>query len=345
MKVLYSVSCKDALNPFLETLSKAIKVENQDIKFGFNSFSIWDDSVYNYDILHIMWPEFLINDDHSSIELKHRLIEIKSKGVHIVSTCHNLAPHYCCNQEKHKAVRYAYELSEIIHHMGQWSLEYLKKQYPNVRHELIPHHIYDNMYTYFPSKKEACLHLGLSPYNNYILCLGAFRSQEEEELVMYVAKHLKSNMKLIAPSLILDMGNRFDLKKRIKYYRLKYITNHNRLISNIGYINNSELPYFMAISDISLIQRLKILNSGNLTLGMYAGNVIIGPNMGNVGKIINDTDNYTFTKKEDIPGLIDHALTAVKSGKGIRNRKFSMSNWSSSTIAKQVLSSYKTLMA
>lgn len=344
MKVLYSVSCKDTLNPFLETLTEAIRIENQSIMFGFDSDSIWSDSVYEYDILHIMWPEFLVNENHSSVDLKHRLTEIKSKGVRIVSTCHNLEPHYCGNLDKCDAVEFTYGLSDVIIHLGQFSLDYLRKTYPNVKHELIPHHIYDNKYVNLPSKNEACLHLGLSPHNDYILCLGAFRSQEEIDLVKFVAKYLKRRVKLIAPSLILDIGSRYDLKKRITYYKNKYIINHNRLISNIGIINNAELPYYMAVSDISLIHRLRILNSGNLPFGMYAGNVIIGPNIGNVGEILKQTGNYVFTRREDIPHLIDLARIAVKSGKGISNREFAISNWSSSIIAKKVLNSYESLL-
>lgn len=344
MRVLYSVSCKDALNPFLETLTDAIKQEDPSVVFCFDSDSIWNDKVYGFDILHIMWPEFLVDEHHSANDLKHRLEEIKSKGVHIVSTCHNLEPHYCSIQNKRDAVEFAYGASDVIHHLGQYSIDCLSALYPDVRHELIPHHIYDNLYKNIPSKTEACKHLGLSSCYDYILCLGAIRSCEEIGLLDYVARNLKRGVKIVAPSLILNIGGRYDLKTRFHYYRHKYITYHNRLISNLGIISNQDLPYYLAISDITLIQRLKILNSGNLTLGMHAGNVVIGPEIGNVGAILKETGNYTFRRPDEIPHLINLARCAAKSGKGQSNRAYALSNWSSSFVATKVLNSYHTLL-
>ena len=88
----------------------------------------------------------------------------------------------------------------------------------------------------------------------------------------------------------------------------------------------------------------KILNSGNLTLGMHAGNVVIGPEIGNVGAILKETGNYTFRSPDEIPRLINLARCAAKSGKGQSNRAYALSNWSSSFVAKKVLKSYQSLL-
>lgn len=345
MKILYSVLTKDALNPFLKTLTDAIKKEEENITLDFNPSYIWDERIYDFDILHIMWPEFLVSPKNTAADLKQRLIEIKNNGVRIVSTCHNIEPHYCKDINKRDAIDICYGLSDTIHHLGQYSLNLLSKLYPDARHEHIPHHIYDNIYKDFLSKEEACEYLGLSCHNSYILSIGAIRDIEEINLLKYVAKHLKNRVKLIAPSLILNIGKRSDFKIRIKYYKDKYLTYHNRLISNIGIISDEELPYYLAASDISLIQRIRILNSGNVTLGMQAGNVIIGPEVGNVGVILKETGNLTFNKQEDIPNLIDIALKASMQDKGMNNRQYALSNWSSSIIAGKVLSSYRNLLS
>ena len=343
MRVLYSVSYDNNLNPFLKTLTDAIKRIDCDIHLGFGAELIWSDEVFHFDVLHIMWPEFLVDDRHSAYALKRRLSEIKKKGIHIVSTCHNIEPHYSCNKDKYNAIIYSYELSDTIHHLGNYSLSVLKKCFPNVDHELIPHHIYDTLYTNTPSRKESCRYLGLSPKYNYILCLGAIRDIEEIEMLEYVAKKLRRGTKLIVPSLILNIGKRFDFRTRFNYYKYKFVTTHNRLISNIGFVKDEIIPYYLAVSSITLVQRLRILNSGNVPLGMFAGNVIIGPNIGNVGEILKNTGNFFFNKKEDIPGLIELASVAVKEGKGDMNREYALSNWSSSFIAKCVLNSYKSL--
>ena len=344
MRILFSVSCTEALNPFVKTLNAAIAAEDPTIEFVFEPSFIWTESVYTFDILHIMWPEFLVGENHTANDLKDRLLKIKDKGVRIVSTCHNIVPHYCNNSDKHEAIRICYALSDVIHHMGAVSLNELVKAYPNVRHELIPHHIYDNLYRKPVSKGESCKRLELSSRCHYILALGAIRDSEEKELLDYVAKKLKRGVKIIAPSFLMDPGRRTDIIRRFKYYRDKYFKYHNRLICNIGTISDQDLPLYMAVSEISLIHRKRILNSGNVTLGMYAGNVIIGPCTGNVGRILEETGNYTFSTQEEIPELIENALKASEDGKGICNRRYASANWSSSKIAKLVLKSYRSLI-
>lgn len=345
MRILYSVTCAEALNPFVKSLTAAIAAEDSTIEFVFDPSFIWTEKVYTFDILHIMWPEFLVEKgNHTARDLKKRLIEIKDKGIRIVSTCHNIVPHYCKDSDKCEAIRICYGLSDVIHHLGTVSLDELAQTYPNVRHELIPHHIYDNIYEEQISKTEACRRLGLSENCHYILSIGAIRDKEEKELLDYVAKKVKRGINIIVPSFAMDAGKRTDITQRFKYYRDKYLKYHNRLICNIGIIKNQDLPYYMAVSDITLIHRKRILNSGNVTLGMYAGNVIIGPQIGNVGRILKETGNYTFDAQEEIPGLIEKALKAADDGKGVCNRQYALSNWSSSQIAKLVLNNYRTLI-
>lgn len=205
MRILYSVTCAEALNPFVKSLTAAIAAEDSTIEFVFDPSFIWTEKVYTFDILHIMWPEFLVEKgNHTARDLKKRLIEIKDKGIRIVSTCHNIVPHYCKDSDKCEAIRICYGLSDVIHHLGTVSLDELAQTYPNVRHELIPHHIYDNIYEEQISKTEACRRLGLSENCHYILSIGAIRDKEEKELLDYVAKKVKRGINIIVPSFAMD---------------------------------------------------------------------------------------------------------------------------------------------
>lgn len=54
----------------------------------------------------------------------------------------------------------------------------------------------------------------------------------------------------------------------------------------------------MSVADIALLQRVKILNSGSLPLNFYFGNVVVGPDVGNVGEILKKTGNPVFNVED-----------------------------------------------
>ena len=98
--------------------------------------------------------------------------------------------------------------------------------------------------------------------------------------------------------------------------------------------------YFCA-ADVVLIQRLDILNSGNLPMAFAAGKVVVGPNVGNVGLILRETDNFTFD-----PDHIESAISALQSAlgaisKGEENKEYAAKHWSSDIIATELLKHYQ----
>lgn len=115
-----------------------------------------------------------------------------------------------------------------------------------------------------------------------------FRSDDERNMIIELSKKLKGkNIKILAPtfSYVAKRKNMFaEFTRLIKY--IKYSIKYPNIIKRIGLVSNEMLPYFCKSCDIALIQRTQILNSGNLPLNFYFGNVVIGPNVGNVGAIL-----------------------------------------------------------
>lgn len=64
--------------------------------------------------------------------------------------------------------------------------------------------------------------------------------------------------------------------------------------ANDELIDNCDLPYYIAASDVIFIQRKDILNSGNVPLGFLYHKVVMGPATGNIGEILAATGNPTF---------------------------------------------------
>jgi glycosyltransferase involved in cell wall biosynthesis len=208
--------------------------------------------------------------------------------------------------------------------------------------------VYNTLYLEFPSKEESIEKLGL-PSHQYAISLGAFRNDEEKKLFFKIADGFrKYGIYCIAPSLMLDIPhgkiNKRWIKQRVKLIILKLM--HPNAIFNIGYVSDELIPYYFALSDFSIIQRLDILNSGNVPLGMYFANVVLGPNVGNVGEILKETGNPCFDVEDlnTINKVCGDAMKAKMNDIGERNREYVIKNWNTEDVAEMVYQLYKSLV-
>jgi len=329
-------------------LIEGINNQYNDIEWGYGISKFWEDEIFNYNIVHIHWPNVFIwnHDKHctnNTNDYEERILSLKSKGIKIISTCHNLKPHYSNNTIEHSLYDITYKYSDCILHLGKYSLNLFKKEYPNSEHLILLHHTYDSIYNHYPTYEESVKALNLNPNYKYILCFGAFRSNEERELIITIAKYLKNrNIAILAPSFIKIPQRRnffYKIKPYFKYiyYKLWY---PNIIISKY-FINDKQLEYYYGASVISLIQRLKILNSGNISLGFLMKKIVIGPNVGNVGTWLKDTNNLTFDPN-NITTLFNSIELAIKNtDKGGENYQYAKSNLSTQKISSTLYHYYK----
>lgn len=147
MKILFAE--KDPLlhpNPYLVTFVNAIcEVGRNTVKVDWGKERFWSEEVFQYDIVHIMWPQFLLQG-RSAEDLLCRLTSCREKGVKIVSTCHNLTPHYSKDRQEIESYRVVYEHSDLIFHLGKYSLNLFESESIGVRNVLLMHHVYDDRY-------------------------------------------------------------------------------------------------------------------------------------------------------------------------------------------------------
>ena len=351
MKVYFVVKepSERTINHFASSLGNALQDQGCEVIYGLNR--LWTDEVLDCDIVHFQWPEYVFGSQkkHFSDEdverLENRIGQLKDCGIRIFVQVHNLKPHR--NQDKNVLRLYdvLYQRADVMVHMGNYSRELLQTQYPNARHVVIPHHIYDNMLPFSVSQQEARQRLHLSQEKKIILSFGKFRNDKERNFIL----NLKS------PTPFRGMGGLFLMPG---FYRetlhtwnpKKFIT---RLFHTVNYrmkgikFCNDVIPddlmqcYFCA-ADVVLIQRLDILNSGNLPMAFAAGKVVVGPDMGHVGQILRETGNYTFDPQhmESAVEALQKALKATS--KGEENRVYATKHWASEIIAKKLLDCYET---
>jgi hypothetical protein len=353
MRILLA-GCGNALhanenNPYVSTLVDEIDAQYKDVEWECKPSAFWSDEAFTFNLVHIQWPHGLITREYTAAMLEERLSLLKRKGIRIVATCHNLEPHYAKSEEVVKAYRVVYSLSDCILHLGNYSRTLLQLKYPSVRHELLLHHAYDKLYPQIPSLKESIRRLHLSPARRYVLCFGNFRADEERRMIIRLSKRLaKDNIRILAPSFY-----RLPVKKNFRalftyvmclkyaYYKLCY----PNIYMIRHFVDDAELPYWYGASAVSLIQRVRILNSGSVSLGFYMKNCVVGPDLGNVGPWLRQTGNPVFMPSDE-----ESLYRAVKQGlsmpqQGEKNHRYAMNHLTSGIQADKLYHIYKSLVS
>ena len=358
MKVYFVVKepSEQTINHFVSSLGNALQKQGCEVVYGLGR--LWTDEVLKCDIVHFQWPEFIFGSqkhrfsDDEIERVKLRLGLLKGKGIKIFVQIHNLKPH----TNKDKNVLRLYELlysgADVMVHMGNYSRDLLQPQYPNAQHVVIPHHIYDDVLSFNISQVEARQRLHLPTDKKIILSFGKFRTDEERQFVLGLKSEISSlenNSSLftlhsslfLVPGFYRETLHTWNPKKLVTrlyhtlFYRLKGI-----------HFNNDVIPddlmqcYFRA-ADVVLIQRLDTLNSGNLPMAFHAGKMVVGPDVGNIGQILRETDNFTFDPHhiESAVDALQKALEAIP--KGEENKAYATAHWSSDLIAAELLKHYQ----
>lgn len=330
--------------PFMRTLSDALEESGVDLTCSVQTF--WTDW-RSFDIIHFQWPDSVLRRGKTSKDLESTISCIRQSGIKIVTTVHNLAPHYCNDKERLDCYDIVYRNTDIFVHLGTYSCSEFKKQYPDAEHRVILHHAYTRIYTSFPSREDASAKLNLAPDYKYILCLGSFRAKEERQMISELARGLNHRgYRILAPSFYKFIpGRRYFFHNFVTkcIIVLRKVADPN-LIIGPEFVPFEDVPYYYAVSDMAFVQRKVILNSGNVPMAFLFGKVVVGPNIGNVGPWLSEVGNPTFDPSDakSILDAIDEAEKLVAEGVGERNREYALSHIAPATIASQYKELYES---
>ena len=350
---VYFVVCEPSermFNHFVPSLGNALQKQGCEVVYGLER--LWTDDVFDCDIVHFQWPEFVFGNqkkefsDNDITRMSHRLIQLKEKGIRIFVQVHNLKPHTKNDKNILRLYELLYSQAGVIVHMGRYSCELLESQYPNAQHVVIPHHIYDDVYSFNIPQEEARLRLHLPTDKKIVLSFGKFRNDEERNFVLKLSltpdpSPVGRGALFLMPGFYRETLHTWNPKKFITRlihtlkYKLKGIKFSNEVIPD------DLMQCYFCAADVVLIQRLDILNSGNLPMAFAAGKVVVGPNVGNVGQILHETGNFTFDP-HDIMSAVDALQKALtETTKGIENKAYAAEHWSSECIAATLLTYYQ----
>lgn len=347
----------DTDNLFVPILCDAIRTTGIDVRCSTNEF--WE-SETPYDIIHFQWPEEVMGwncDDSDKIRrLEERIAFFRSNGARFVYTRHNVRPHYA-NEVISRAYDIIEEQSDVVVHMGRYSLDEFAAKHPDSRNVIIPHHIYQYTYKEDISVEKARQYLNLPQEAFIVTAFGKFRNREERRMVTGAfRKWDEENKFLLAPRLypfsrFNKYGSNFFKRwvSRAGYYLLMPLFNRMYRMhagANDELIDNCDLPYYMAASDVIFIQRKDILNSGNVPLAFLFRKVVIGPNVGNIGELLNATGNPTFCpdNKYDIVRALEEAGKLSLLEKGEANHSYALEHMSTHKVGQEYAQTYKNIL-
>lgn len=347
MKILFVCDSSTTSNPYVQTLMSGLLQLNVTVDISCDE--LWENN--NYDIIHFQWPEAVYKwNNHITqeqvVRLKTRVEELRSMGKKIVITCHNLRPHINKDDGVNALFPVIYEHCDLFIHMGRDSQEILSAEYPNAQHVIIPHHIYDGIY-HFDKSKEICQKdLGLDKSKVNVLCFGEFRTDEEREFIIYLIKRMSSTrINFIVPGFYRKHWYAKSISET--YKRICKIREYKRLGLRFTsqYLSNAMTEKYFTACDLVFIQRLNILNSGNLPMGFHAGKVVVGVNAGNVGSILKETGNPTFEANnvDSAKYAIEKAISLTYEGLGEKNKVLAEKEWSTEAVTKKLIDVYQNL--
>ena len=335
-------------NPYIYTLIEGLQKQYPDCELSWGRDAFWSDDIFSFDIVHFHWTQtFMGKDSHTESDFLNHIERMKDAGVKIVATCHDLEPHYDQFADKAESMKIVYSHCDAIIHLGEYSKTLFEERYPHAKHLLIPHHLYDTVYTHFPSRAESLKYLGLPEDHSYILCFGTFRAKQERKLIIELSKQLADkNIIILAPSYMNIWWRSFRLfhKRLMKWY---YQYRYNIYCTGRTWraVSEERLPYYYGAADVVFIQRVKILNSGNAMMPMLFGKVVVGPDYGNVGPLLRQWDYPVFTV-DDISNIGIVVKEAVqKKNRGIQIRDAQLGVYATNVIAEQLYKAYVELLS
>lgn len=356
MKILYAFN--QDLNPYVNVIVTGLARANCPVETGTEKF--WNADRFDYDIVHIQWPETLFDwRVPTAIELlflRRRLREVKQRAK-VVYTHHNEVSHHA-NANNAAILQELYTLlqseCDVMIHLDNASRAAALSN-PALRdktHAVIPIPVYDELYAPYADLVPAASRrkLGLPLHKNIVLAFGNFRFEREKQLVSDAFLGLQDRQAvLFAPKW--HKARDYDFNPRHPMLLLRSARqaawgwSNGMILGAKKTVTDEEVATCFSAADVVFIQRLDDLNSGNIPMAFLYGKVTVGPKGGNIGSILEATGNPVFDPqdRESASSALRKALLLSKTDLGSRNRQFALTHWSTRQVAEAHASLYRSI--
>lgn len=356
MKIL--IAFNHDLNPYVNVVIQGLMQENCPVDTGTEKF--WNADLFDYDIVHIQWPETLFDwrvpTPVELLFLRKRLKEVKQRAK-VVYTRHNEVSHHA---NEHNAVilgeLYALLESECdaMIHLGEPSRTACLNQ-PGLcdkTHVVIPIPVYDELYSPFAhiTRNEARQRLGIPLNRKVVLAFGNFRYEREKQLVAdaYLATHDRRTY-LLAPMWHKPRDYSFSVLHPMLFLRTLRTAAwgwwNQMALGAKKNLSDEEVAVCFSAADVVFIQRMDDLNSGNIPMAFYFKKVVVGPDVGNIGEALKSTGNPVFDSRDSasVRQALQQALKLTTTDLGDKNHHFAMTHLTTRQIAAAHAALYRLI--
>lgn len=349
-------------NRFLVDLNAALSA-HCDLEHSSDAF--WN-MQGDYDLVHLHFPEYLTYELQAAyisgltedlIEAVGERLAYWSSRAGIVVTRHNLLPHDARKDPMwERMYETVYGYADGVVHFAHASVDEFESRYTGTafnrgrrpRHAIIPHQNYSSLPNGIGAQ-EARRKLGIAHDANVMLVFGAIHSDAEKDLIMNTFRNLGIARKVLLVS-------RWKEKLadvswiRFKYWlrdlvRLYYRT-HPRFHFNYDFVEEADTQLYLNAADVLFIPRLQVLNSGNVTLGMTFGRVVVGPDSWDVGELLRETGNPVFDPErlETAAAAVEEGFRLAREGRiGPANSRVALSQWDVNQCAERYMQFFRDL--
>ena len=265
-----------------------------------------DETVDDYDVVSIHWPEALLDWREPTQEdldkLARRIKEWKSRAP-IVYTRHDSFVHRNGSSAHRKLFDLIIENADCIVHLGEYSIADTLASHPSteqLRHEVIPHHLYTG-YPNNVSGASARKTFHIAQRKKVVLVFGNLRHATEKQFVFSAfSKVVAAGKLLLSPRLLFPIPDSWRVirgeKARKRMGKLinfvLSLTGSFRLKNR--FVKDQEVQNYLAASDVLFVPRADTLNSGLPLLGLAFDVPVVGPRCGNIEEVIRESGGYLY---------------------------------------------------
>lgn len=300
------------------------------------------------DLIHLHWPEEFYHwrgEGSLAERAAHfvgRLQTLRSAGVPMAWTVHNLAPHDAANDIDAEVYRQVIGNADVIHHHCECSIASLAARYPvdNRKPQFVQAHGHYLSYPNSISRNDARKKLGIPADARVFLQFGQIRGYKGLNLLLAAFDRVKLPRKfLLVAGLYAPPTGPGAWRDRL---RLAYRKRADRQFLLHGRtIDSAHIQDYVNAADCLVLSHTAGLNSGVAVLGMSFGKPLIGPDMGCLGWVLRSGNNLIYPTGDAaalgaaMERIFDNPAQLVEMG--TRNRQVA-EQWRWEHLASDVLS-------
>lgn len=266
-----------------------------------------------YDYIFINWPDYFyawrtdITDEEVE-KFKEIFFQFKGLGTKIFTVFHDEYSHFGRNKNINAIFDICYGEADVVLHLGEFSQKKYEKVYQKPEHNLLFHPLYKD-FNFNLEKSRSRAELAISDKKFYIIAPGSVRKKTEFDYVVKIFENLRIPSKqlvFVRQSMLPDPGfvKTVNGLKSYIYYHLQRLRYKRKGITWYhGFMDAADLSRHFLASDLIILPRLDILNSGNVTLGSQFNKPVIGPAIGNIKEILQQLGHIEVDLQSDFSSL------------------------------------------